>query len=126
MSSNYSYFLREKEGLSHSSVVYFVKVSFSKYELDYNFDKYNSRDDLVKENIKEISNIFVETKKRSDQKQQEQEYNKKKKKIFYNAVDYNDQLIVCENCLRPIIVLDITTAIPRPKYCKTCLKYAML
>jgi hypothetical protein len=103
-----------------------VKVSFSKYELDYSFDKYNSRDDLVKEDIEEISNIFVETKKRLDQKQQEQEYNKKKKKIFDNIVDYNDQLIICENCLRPIIVLDITTAIPRPKYCKTCLKYAML
>ncbi|MFL6383847.1 MAG: hypothetical protein ACJ712_02610, partial [Nitrososphaeraceae archaeon] len=43
--------------------------------------------------------------KRSDQ-EQEQEY-KKKKKIFDNVVDYNDQLIVCENCRRPIIVWDI-------------------
>ena len=40
-------------------------------------------------------------------------------------MDYNDQLIICENCLRPIIVLNIVT-IPTPKYCKTCLKYAML
>ena len=109
-----------------SLCIFIANLTFSKYELDYSSDEYNSRDDLVKEDIEEISDIFVETKKRSDQKQQEQEYNKKKKRIFDNAVDYNDQLIVCENCLRPIIVLDITTAIPRPKYCKTCLKYAML
>ena len=62
--------------------------------------------------------------KTSHQEQQEQEY-KKKKRIFDNVVDYNDQLIVCENCLRPIIVWDIIT-IPKLKYCKTCLKYAML
>jgi hypothetical protein len=109
-----------------SYMLFIVRLTFSKYKLHYSFDEYNSRDNLVKEDIEKISDIFVETKKRSDQRQQEQEYNKKKKKIFDNAVDYNDQLIVCENCRRPIIVLDITTAIPRPKYCKTCLKYAML
>ena len=92
-------------------------------ELDYSFHGYNSQDDLDEEDIEEISSIFVET-NRSDQKQQEQEY-KKKKKIFDKVVDYNDQLIVCQNCLRPIVVWDNIT-IPAPKYCKTCLKYAML
>ena len=51
---------------------------------------------------------------------------KKEKKFFDDIVDYNDQLIICENCLRPIIVWDVIIAIPKPRYCKTCLKYAML
>jgi len=88
------------------------------------FYEYNSLDDLDEEDIEEISCIFIET-KRSDQKQEIEDNKKKKKKIFDNVVDYNDQLIICENCLRPIIVLNIVT-IPTPKYCKTCLKYAML
>jgi hypothetical protein len=88
------------------------------------FYEYNSLDDLDEEDIEEIICIFIET-KRSDQKQEIEDNKKKKKKIFDNVVDYNDQLIICENCLRPIIVLNIVT-IPTPKYCKTCLKYAML
>lgn len=44
-----------------------------------------------------------------------------RKKIFDDIVDYNDQLIVCENCEAPIIIRDILT--PMPTYCKTCLKY---
>ena len=80
------------------------------------------QDDLDEEDLEEISDTIIET-KRSDQ-EQDQEY-KKRKKIFDNVVDYNDQLIVCENCRRPIVVWDIIT-IPTPKYCKTCLKYAML
>ena len=97
-------------------------------QLHYSFHVYNSQEDLDEEDIEEINDTFVETKRTSDQKQQDQEYNKKKKKIFDNVVDYNDQLIVCENCLRPIIVWDVTTIIiiPGPKYCKACLKYAML
>jgi hypothetical protein len=81
------------------------------------------QDDLDQEDIEEISYSIFDT-KRSKQEQELQD-NKRKKKIFDNVVDYNDQLIICENCLRPIIVWDITR-IPTPKYCKTCLKYAML
>ena len=55
------------------------------------------------------------------------DYDRKKKRIFDNVVDFNDQLIICENCLRPIIVWDVTTTvISTPKYCKGCLKDAML
>ena len=93
-------------------------------QLDYSFDYYDPRDDLDEEDIEKISDIIVET-KRSKQQQGVEDNKKKKKRIFDNIVDYNDQLIICENCLRPIIVLNIVT-IPTPKYCKTCLKYAML
>ena len=89
------------------------------------FYEYNSLDDLDEEDIEEISCIFIET-KRSDQKQEIEDNKKKKKKIFDNVVDYNDQLIICENCRRPIIGWNVITTIPTPKYCKTCLKYAML
>jgi hypothetical protein len=92
--------------------------------LDYSFDQYDPRDDLDEEDIEKISEIIFET-KRSKQEQGVEDDKKKKKRIFDNVVDYNDQLIICENCLRPIIVLNIVT-IPTPKYCKTCLKYAML
>jgi hypothetical protein len=89
------------------------------------FYEYNSLDDLDEEDIEEIICIFIET-KRSDQKQEIEDNKKKKKKIFDNVVDYNDQLIICENCRRPIIGWNVITTIPTPKYCKTCLKYAML
>ena len=61
-------------------------------------------------------------KKRTDQEQQRVQYNrKKKKKIFDKVVDYNDQLIICENCRRSIIVWDLITTIPTPKYSKQSL-----
>ena len=92
-------------------------------ELDYSFDQYDPQDDLYEEDIEQISETILET-KRLDQKQDEED-NKKKKRIFDNIVDFSDQLTICENCQRPIIVWDVI-AIPMPKYCKTCLKYAML
>jgi hypothetical protein len=48
-------------------------------ELDYSFDEYDPQDDLYKEDIEEISDIIVET-KRLDQKQEEEDNKKRKEK----------------------------------------------
>jgi hypothetical protein len=50
-------------------------------ELDYSFDEYDPQDDLYKEDIEEISDIIVET-KRLDQKQEEEDNKKRKESLM--------------------------------------------